>query len=69
VYPIFAPLDVIGELKAQIGGPLNAHAKLDGPTPADLIAAGATRITYGTSLHRTLMDILRDLLPPEGRHR
>lgn len=63
VYPIFAPVESIAELKEGVGGPLNAHAAPDGPTAAELIAAGATRITYGTSLHRHLMDSFRKLLP------
>lgn len=63
IYPIFAPLDVLPELVAEIGGPINAHAKPSGPTPAELIAAGAHRISYGTSVHTHLMDSLQKLLP------
>ncbi|MEV6281197.1 isocitrate lyase/phosphoenolpyruvate mutase family protein [Kribbella sp. NPDC051770] len=63
VYPIFAPVETIPELKQVIGGPLNAHAAPNGPTAAELIAAGATRISYGTSLHAYLMDSFRKLLP------
>ncbi len=63
VYPIFAPLDVLPELVAGIGGPINAHAAPDGPTPAELAAAGAIRISYGTSVHKRLMGTLRQLLP------
>lgn len=63
VYPILAPLDAIKELASSIGGPLNAHAKPDGPTAAELIALGATRISYGTSLHNHLTDAFRRLLP------
>ncbi|GAA1543835.1 isocitrate lyase/phosphoenolpyruvate mutase family protein [Kribbella lupini] len=63
VYPIFAPLESIAELKEGIGGPLNAHAAPNGPTAAQLVAAGATRISYGTSLHTHLMDTFRKLLP------
>ncbi|GAB3951264.1 isocitrate lyase/phosphoenolpyruvate mutase family protein [Kribbella albertanoniae] len=63
IYPIFAPLDVLPELVSEIGGPINAHAKPGGPTPAELIAAGAHRISYGTSVHKHLMDSLQKLLP------
>ena len=63
VYPIFAPLKLLADLKNSIGGPLNAHAKPDGPTAAQLAEQGATRITYGTSLHTHLTNIFRDLLP------
>ncbi|MET7283166.1 isocitrate lyase/phosphoenolpyruvate mutase family protein [Kribbella sp. NPDC005582] len=63
IYPIFAPLDVLPELVAEIGGPINAHAAPAGPTPAELISAGAHRISYGTSVHTHLMDSLHKLLP------
>jgi 2-methylisocitrate lyase-like PEP mutase family enzyme len=62
-YPIAAPIEVLPELVSGIGGPLNAHAAPAGPTAAELIAVGATRISYGTSLHKHLMDNLRELLP------
>ncbi len=63
VYPILAPLDVLKRLVDDIGGPINAHAKPNGPTPAELIALGATRISYGTSLHNLANDTLREVLP------
>ena len=62
-YPILAPLEVLPELVAGIGGPVNAHAAPAGPTPTELAAAGATRISYGTSVHKHLMEVLRQLLP------
>jgi 2-methylisocitrate lyase-like PEP mutase family enzyme len=62
-YPILAPLEVLPELVAGIGGPLNAHAMPDGPTQSELTAAGATRISYGTSVHNHVMESLRQLLP------
>jgi len=63
VYPILAPLEVLPELIARIGGPVNAHAAPAGPTTAELVATGVRRISYGTSLHKHLMDTLRELLP------
>ncbi|GAA1622746.1 isocitrate lyase/phosphoenolpyruvate mutase family protein [Kribbella alba] len=63
VYPIFAPTALLATLADGIGGPLNAHARPNGPTPADLIARGATRISYGTSLHTFVTNALRELLP------
>ncbi|GAA1550250.1 isocitrate lyase/phosphoenolpyruvate mutase family protein [Kribbella sancticallisti] len=63
VYPIAAPLEVLRTLADEIGGPINAHAKPNGPTPSDLTALGATRISYGTSLHNFTTDVLRQLLP------
>jgi 2-methylisocitrate lyase-like PEP mutase family enzyme len=63
VYPILSPLGVLATLVEGIGGPINAHATPNGPTAADLIARGATRISYGTSLHNYATDALRELLP------
>ncbi len=63
VYPIMAPVEVLPELVSGVGGPVNAHAAPKGPTVAELVAAGATRISFGTSLHQHLMDNLRALLP------
>jgi 2-methylisocitrate lyase-like PEP mutase family enzyme len=65
VYPIFAPLDAIPQLADSIGGPLNAHAAPDGPTPAELAAVGATRISYGASLHTHLTNAFRTYLQAE----
>ncbi|MEU0092047.1 isocitrate lyase/phosphoenolpyruvate mutase family protein [Kribbella sp. NPDC006257] len=63
IYPILAPLDTLPHLATEIGGPLNAHATPTTPTAATLIAAGATRITYGTSLHTHTTNTLQALLP------
>jgi 2-methylisocitrate lyase-like PEP mutase family enzyme len=63
VYPIMAPVQALTEVAAAVGGPINAHAAPNGPTPAELAAAGATRISYGTSLHTYLNEKLKALLP------
>lgn len=63
VYPILAPVEQLAQVVEGVGGPINAHATPAGPTPAELAAAGATRISYGTSLHTYVMTKLRDLLP------
>ncbi|GAA3135716.1 2-methylisocitrate lyase-like PEP mutase family enzyme [Kribbella aluminosa] len=63
VYPILAPLDQLRQVAEGVGGPINGHAAPDGPTQTELAAAGATRISYGTSLHKYVMDQLRGLLP------
>ncbi|GAA2835101.1 isocitrate lyase/PEP mutase family protein [Kribbella solani] len=63
VYPILAPVYQIKQVAEAVGGPINGHAKVGGPSPAELAAAGATRISYGTSVHDHLMNHLRDLLP------
>ncbi|WP_437075270.1 isocitrate lyase/PEP mutase family protein [Streptomyces sp. enrichment culture] len=62
VYPIGAPADVLPLLRAGIEGPLNALARLDGegPSPAELGARGATRITFGPGLQRWATAALRD---------
>jgi 2-methylisocitrate lyase-like PEP mutase family enzyme len=62
VYPIVAPLDQLAQVAEAVGGPINGHAKTGGPTPAELAAAGATRISYGTSVHEYVMTQLRELL-------
>ena len=58
-----APTDQLAAVVEGVGGPVNAHAAPGGPTAAELLGAGATRISYGTSLHKHLMDSLRELLP------
>ncbi|GAA1571357.1 MULTISPECIES: isocitrate lyase/PEP mutase family protein [Kribbella] len=63
VYPILAPLEQLKQVAEGVGGPINGHAAPSGPTQAELAAAGATRISYGTSLHNYAMDSLRELLP------
>jgi len=51
-YPILAPLAVLPGLVADIGGPVNAMCRPGGPSLAELAAAGAARITFGSSLHQ-----------------
>ena len=63
VYPIMAPTEQLAQVVAGVGGPVNGHAAIGGQTAAELVAAGAIRISYGTSLHKHLMDNLRALLP------
>ncbi|WP_329001780.1 isocitrate lyase/phosphoenolpyruvate mutase family protein [Kribbella sp. NBC_00709] len=66
VYPIMAPVDQLTQVAEAVGGPINAHAAPAGPTAAELAAAGATRISYGTSVHAYLMTTLQELLPTLG---
>lgn len=66
VYPILAPVDQLARVAEGVGGPINAHAAPNGPTPSELAAAGATRISYGTSVHAYLMTKLQELLPTLG---
>jgi 2-methylisocitrate lyase-like PEP mutase family enzyme len=63
VYPIMAPVDELTQVVEGVGGPINAHAAPAGPTVSELAAAGASRISYGTSVHGYLMTKLQELLP------
>ncbi|MGP3927981.1 isocitrate lyase/PEP mutase family protein [Streptomyces sp. 8N616] len=61
VYPILAPPELLGELAAGIGAPVNAIAVPGGPSPRELGALGATRVTFGGGLQRRIADQVRDL--------
>jgi 2-methylisocitrate lyase-like PEP mutase family enzyme len=62
VYPIGAPADVLPLLRAGIQGPLNMVARPgEGPSPAELGALGATRITFGPGLQRRSVQALREI--------
>lgn len=52
VYPILAPPSALADLATAIGLPLNALCRPEGPSPTELGALGATRITFGPGLHR-----------------
>ncbi|MCG3043859.1 isocitrate lyase/phosphoenolpyruvate mutase family protein [Streptomyces fenghuangensis] len=51
VYPIAAPPDHLPVLAAEIGVPVNALCRPGAPSPAELGALGASRVTFGGSLH------------------
>ncbi|GGT86208.1 isocitrate lyase/PEP mutase family protein [Streptomyces coeruleorubidus] len=62
VYPIGAPPEVLPLLRAGIQGPINVGAPVgEGPTPAELGARGATRITFGPGLQRRATRALREI--------
>ncbi|MFI2184760.1 isocitrate lyase/phosphoenolpyruvate mutase family protein [Streptomyces sioyaensis] len=61
VYPFAAPPPLLGELAAAIGLPLNAVALPDGPTPRELGALGATRITFGPGFQWRAMAAVREM--------
>ncbi|MER7401974.1 isocitrate lyase/phosphoenolpyruvate mutase family protein [Streptomyces sp. NPDC000070] len=62
VYPIGAPPEVLPLLRAGIEGPINVGAPTEGgPTPAELGARGATRITFGPGLQRRAARALREI--------
>ncbi|MFF0623194.1 isocitrate lyase/phosphoenolpyruvate mutase family protein [Streptomyces sp. NPDC004296] len=58
LYPIFAPPELLPELAAAVTLPLNALARAGGPSPRELGALGATRITFGGGLQREAMTAL-----------
>lgn len=67
VYPIGAPADVLPVLRAGVQGPLNMVARLgEGPSPAELGALGATRITFGPGLQRRSVQALREIAAQVG---
>ncbi|MYS89346.1 MULTISPECIES: isocitrate lyase/PEP mutase family protein [Streptomyces] len=62
VYPIGAPPEVLPLLRAGIQGPINVVAVPgQGPSPAELGARGATRITFGPGLQRRATRALREI--------
>ncbi|MFH8804431.1 isocitrate lyase/phosphoenolpyruvate mutase family protein [Streptomyces sp. NPDC017936] len=62
VYPIGAPVAVLPLLRSGIRGPVNVLARLDGedPSPGELGALGATRVTFGPGLQRRTARALRE---------
>ncbi|GGY92294.1 isocitrate lyase/PEP mutase family protein [Streptomyces poonensis] len=75
VYPIGAPADVLPLLRSGIQGPINVHGTVTGggPSPAELGALGATRITFGPGLQRAASRALRGIAddlaaPAEDEH-
>ncbi|MER6049413.1 isocitrate lyase/phosphoenolpyruvate mutase family protein [Streptomyces sp. NPDC001793] len=61
LYPILAPPELLPELAAAAPLPLNALARAGGPSPRELGALGATRITFGGGLHRAATTALSAL--------
>ncbi|WP_280718653.1 isocitrate lyase/phosphoenolpyruvate mutase family protein [Kitasatospora sp. MAP5-34] len=61
VYPILAPTDLLPELAAGAGIPVNALALPGGPSPKQLGRLGATRVTFGHTLHNRITATVQDL--------
>ncbi|MGI5470478.1 isocitrate lyase/PEP mutase family protein [Streptomyces sp. CA-132043] len=59
VYPILAPPELLAELAAGIGAPVNAVVLPGGPAPRELGAAGASRVTFGGGLQHAATETLR----------
>ncbi|MBH5336508.1 isocitrate lyase/phosphoenolpyruvate mutase family protein [Streptomyces pactum] len=62
VYPIKAPPELLPELAAGIGVPVNINARPGGLSPARLGELGAGRVTFGPALHAASLGALRDTL-------
>ena len=56
VYPIVAPLDVVGELVTGIDGPVNILVPPEDPQLAELERLGVARVTFGSGLARVALD-------------
>ena len=61
VYPILAPVEALAELAAATGAPVNALALPDGPSPSRLGELGASRVSFGHTLHARAGAALREL--------
>jgi 2-methylisocitrate lyase-like PEP mutase family enzyme len=61
VYPILAPSELLADLVAGIGGPVNALYAENGPDFAELTQWGISRITFGGGLHKRATAAVRDL--------
>jgi 2-methylisocitrate lyase-like PEP mutase family enzyme len=59
VYPIGAPPGDLPVLARELDVPVNALCRPDGPSPGDLGAAGAGRVTFGGTLHERATEELR----------
>lgn len=61
VYPIGAPPGDIAVLARELSVPVNALSPAGGPSPAELGAAGATRVTFGGDLAQRAMAAVKDM--------
>ncbi|MDT0309281.1 isocitrate lyase/phosphoenolpyruvate mutase family protein [Streptomyces sp. DSM 44917] len=66
IYPIMAPPDRLPLLADEIGLPLNALATPDGPSPRELGALGAGRVTFGPGVQRRALAALREIVTGLG---
>lgn len=61
VYPILAPATHLGLIAEQAGVPVNALCKPGTPSPRELGALGATRVTFGGGLHAQALETVREM--------
>ncbi len=58
VYPIFAPPASLPVLVGGVGAPVNALYRPGGPSPKELGALGASRVSFGGGLHAQITDAI-----------
>lgn len=61
VYPIGCPAEVLADLAAAVGAPLNALCRPGGVSPSRLGVLGAARVTFGGGLQARSLDAVRTL--------
>ncbi|MFF4951587.1 isocitrate lyase/PEP mutase family protein [Streptomyces chattanoogensis] len=61
VYPILAPPPLLADIAAAVGIPVNAVVTPDGPSPRELGALGASRVTFGPGLQRRAMGAVQEM--------
>jgi 2-methylisocitrate lyase-like PEP mutase family enzyme len=61
VYPILAPASHLAAIAEAVGVPVNALCRPGSPSPRELGALGATRVTFGGGLHAQALDAVRSM--------
>lgn len=61
VYPILAPATHLALIADAVGAPVNALCKPGTPSPRELGALGATRVTFGGGLQAQALDAVREM--------
>jgi 2-methylisocitrate lyase-like PEP mutase family enzyme len=69
VYPIGCPPEVLADLAAAVGAPVNALCRPGGVSPSALGALGASRVTFGGTLQARALDAVRTLAAQLGAGR
>lgn len=61
VYPIMAPATHLGPIAEEVGVPVNALCKPGTPSPRELGALGASRVTFGGGLQAQALEAVRQM--------
>jgi 2-methylisocitrate lyase-like PEP mutase family enzyme len=61
VYPIMAPATHLGQIAEEAGAPVNALCKPGTPSPRELGALGASRVTFGGGLQAQALEAVREM--------